>query len=249
MVQLFGDEELHRLYAKGSAKIIQSPSVFSFSLDAVLLANHARPPKNKKRKILDLCSGNGVIPLLLAKQTKVEIIGMEIQEKLVDMARRSVAYNHLADQIQIFHGDLKERYDQLKHSSFDLVTCNPPYFRIGSSKELNLKEPLAIARHELLCTLEDVVRACKFYVKPGGRVVMVYRPDRLVELLHLLSQFNLEPKRIRFIYPKAGKDANMVIVESVRDGKPGVRIIDPLTIYQEGQTYTEEAEAIMNGRE
>jgi len=249
MVQLFDDEELHRLYAKGSMEIIQSPSVFSFSLDAILLAHFARVPKGKNRRILDLCSGNGVIPLFISNRTDAHITGLEVQERLVSMARRSVEYNHLTEQIHIVHGDLRKRYDQLIQGSFDMVTCNPPYFKTKAKNELNENDYLRIARHEVLCTLEDVIKACKLYVKPGGRVVLVYRPDRLVELLSLLSLHRLEPKQIQFIYPRIGKDANMVLVEAVRDGKQGVRILDSLIIYNDDQTYTKEAEGIINGRE
>lgn len=249
MVQLFDDEEFHRLYAEGSMKIIQSPSVFSFSLDAVLLAHFARLPKGRNRRILDIGTGNGVIPLFLSNRTEAQIIGLEVQERLVSMARRSVRKNQLTDQIQILHGDLKERQDQLRQGSFDLVTCNPPYFKRNNDEELNENPYLRIARHEILCNLEDVIKACKLYVKPGGRVAMVYRPSRLVDLLSLLTSYRLEPKVIRFIYPKKGKDANIVLVEAVRDGKAGVQVIDPLIIYEEDDRYTEEAEEIINARE
>lgn len=247
MVQLYGDEELHRLYAKGPMKIIQSPSVFSFSLDAVLLANFSRVPKSGRRKILDLCSGNGVIPLFLSNRTEAKIIGLDIQEKLIDMANRSIQYNQLTNQIEMICGDLRKEITSLKQGSFDFITCNPPYFKTPAKTELNENEYLTIARHEVLCTLEDVVKACKFYVRPGGRVALVYRPNRLVELLSLLSSYRLEPKRLQFIYPKKGENANMVLVEAVRDGKQGLMTLPPLTIYKDHHRYTKEAEAIIHG--
>lgn len=247
MVELFDDEELHLLYRNGPMKIIQSPSVFSFSLDAVLLAHFTWVPFNKDRRILDLCSGNGVIPLLLSNRTKASITGLEIQNRLVNMAERSIIYNKLTNQIDMIHGDLREKQRELVQGSFDLVTCNPPYFKTPAESELNDLEHFTIARHEVLCTLEDVVKACKLYVRPGGKVTIVYRPTRLVELITLLSKYNLEPKRMRFIYPKRGKDANIVLVEAVRDGKSGVKIEDPLFVYEKDGTYTEEAKEIIYG--
>jgi len=246
MVQLYDDERFDYLFAEGGMKIIQSPSVFSYSLDAVLLANFAYVPI-KKGEILDLCSGNGVIPLLLSARTKAHITGVEIQEKLVNMARRSIKYNELSDQLQVIHGDLKHMQPILGHSSFDAITCNPPYFQTPAKTEQNKNEYLTIARHEVFCTLEDVVKACKLHVRPGGKVSMVHRPGRLVDLISLFRKYKLEPKRIQFIYPKVGRDANMLLIEAVRDGKADLKMLPPLYIYNQDDTYTEEAKAIIHG--
>jgi len=247
MTRLFNDERFDYLFAEGNMKIIQSPSVFSFSLDAVLLAHFAQVPAHKGA-ILDLCAGNGVIPLLLSERTNTKITGVEIQEKLVDMANRSILYNELSDQLTMIHGDLKEMKPVLGHSSFDVVTCNPPYFRTPGKSEQNKNEYLTIARHEVYCTLEDVVKACKLHVRPGGKVALVHRPERLVDLLTLFRAYRLEPKRIRYVYPKHGKDANMLLVEGVRDGNAGLKVLSPLYIYNPDNTYTEEAETIIYGR-
>ena len=246
MVQLYDDERLDYLFAEGGMKIIQSPSVFSFSLDAVLLANFAYVPL-KRGRILDLCSGNGVIPLLLTAKTKAHITGVEIQEKLVNMARRSIQFNELSDQLQMIHGDLKHMQPILGHSCYDAITCNPPYFQTPAKTEQNKNEHLTIARHEVFCTLEDVVKACKLHVRPGGKVSMVHRPGRLVDLISLFRKYKLEPKRIQFIYPKVGRDANMLLIEAVRDGKADLKILPPLYIYNQDDTYTEEAKAIIHG--
>lgn len=246
MVKLYDDERFDYLFAKGSMKIIQSPSVFSFSLDAVLLANFASIPA-KKGDILDLCTGNGVIPLLLSARTHAKVTGVEIQEKLVDMAKRSIQYNALSDQLSMIHGDLKEMQPMLGHSSFDTITCNPPYFKVGSEEMQNKNEHFTIARHEIYCTLEDVVRACKLHVKPGGKVAMVHRPGRLVDILTLFRTYKIEPKRIRFVYPKEGREANMLLIEGVRDGKSDLKMLPPLYIYHEDDTYTKEAEGIIYG--
>lgn len=247
MVQLYDDERFDYLFAEGGMKIIQSPTVFSFSLDAVLLAHFAYIPL-KKGKILDLCSGNGVIPLLLSARTKAQITGVEIQKRLVNMAQRSIDYNELSDQLQVIQGDLKHMKPILGQSSFDAITCNPPYFQTPAKTEQNRNEYLTIARHEVFCTLEDVVKACKLHVRPGGKVSMVHRPGRLVDLITLFRKYKLEPKRIQFVYPKVGRDANMLLIEGVRDGKAGLKMLPPLYIYNQDDTYTKEAEAIIYGR-
>lgn len=247
MVKLIDDERFDYLLADESMKIIQSPTAFSFSLDAVLLAHFAHIPI-RKGSILDLCTGNGVIPLLLSKRTKAAITGIEIQERIFSMAKRNIELNGLAEQLEVIHGDLKEKQPGLNQSSFDVVTCNPPYFRTPSKNEHNHNEYLTIARHEVFCTLEDVIKACKLYVRPGGKVSMVHRPGRLVDIIELLRGYKLEPKRLRFVYPKRGKDANMLLIEGIRDGKADLKILPPLYIYNEDGTYTKEAEDIIYDR-
>lgn len=246
MVELKDDERLDYIVSDGKVGIIQSPSIFSYSLDALLLANFTSIPITKGA-ILDLCSGNGVIPLLLSNRTKANIIGLEIQERLADMARRSIDLNELDKKIQILTGDLKERYKEIPQSYFDTVTCNPPYFKATEDSHQNESEYMKIARHEICCTLEDVVRACKLYVKPGGKVSIVHRPERLVDLITLGRKYCLEPKRIQFIYPKKGKEANTILFEAIRDGKPGTKILSPLYVYNNDDTYTEEARKIIYG--
>ncbi|WP_010094905.1 tRNA1(Val) (adenine(37)-N6)-methyltransferase [Ornithinibacillus scapharcae] len=244
MVQLFDDERLDYLVADESMQIIQSPTAFSFSLDAVLLANFASIPI-KRGNILDLCSGNGVIPLLLSRKTNASIVGVEIQERIISMAKRSIALNNLTDKIKMIHGDIRHLKTDLTHSSFDVVTCNPPYFKTPSSTEHNQNEHLTIARHEVYCTLEDAVKACKLYVRPGGKVAMVHRPGRLVDILTTFRAYKLEPKRLQLVYPKKGREANMLLIEGIRDGKADLHILPPLYIYNEDGTYTSEAKEII----
>lgn len=246
MVQLYGDERLDYLLADEHLRIIQSKSVFAFSLDAVLLANFARIP-TARGKILDLCTGNGVVPLLLSKRSKANMIGVEIQERLYDMATRNVSLNELTDQIKLIHGDLKEFQEDLKQSTFDTVTCNPPYFKTPKAKERNQNEHLTIARHEVKCTLEDAVKACKLYVKSGGKVAMVHRPERMMDILQLCRDYKLEPKRLQLVYPKADREANVLLIEMIRDGKPGLTILPPMFIYNDEGIYTDEAKEIIYG--
>ncbi|GGA70785.1 tRNA1(Val) (adenine(37)-N6)-methyltransferase [Ornithinibacillus halotolerans] len=244
MVQLYDDERIDYLTADEDMRIIQSPTAFSFSLDAVLLAHFASIPI-KRGSILDLCSGNGAIPLLLSRKTNALITGVEIQDRIIDMAKRSVELNNLTDSIQMIHGDIRELKGVLNHSSFDVVTCNPPYFKTPSQTEHNHNEYLTIARHEVMCTLDDVVKACKLHVKPGGKVAMVHRPGRLVDILTTMRSYKLEPKRLQLVYPKKGKEANMLLIEAIRDGKADLHILPPLFVYNEDGTYTEEASVII----
>jgi|SRR5690625_731319 len=246
MVPLKDDERIDFADKDETIPIIQSSSVFSFSLDAILLANFTYVPI-KQGKILDLGTGNGIIPLLLTRRTAAKITGVEIQACLVDMAQRSIQMNQFNEQINIIHEDLTKLHNRLSHSHFDVITCNPPYFVTPSPTEHNKNDYLTIARHEVMCTLEDVVKACKRYVKPRGKISIVHRPERLVDLLTLFRQYRIEPKRLQFIYPKVGKDANMLLIEGVRDGKPGLKILPPLYIYQKDGTYTEEAREIIYG--
>ena len=219
-------------------KIIQSPEVFSFSLDAVLLARFCSVPPTGS--IVDLCSGNGVIPLLLSTRTKAAITGVEIQERLWGMAVRSVALNHRENQIQMEHADLRDwAMTTTRNGKYDLVTVNPPYLPVPQGHQ-NLNEHYAIARHEMLCTLEDVIAAASRLVRTGGKVAMVHRPSRIVDILDLMRKYRLEPKRIRFVHPKAGSEANMVLIEGMRDGKPEVRLLPPLIVYDGNNEYCKE---------
>ncbi|MCR2823358.1 tRNA1(Val) (adenine(37)-N6)-methyltransferase [Lederbergia panacisoli] len=245
MVNLYEDERLDYLLAE-NLRIIQSPSVFAFSLDAVLLARFTYLPI-QKGNIIDLCSGNGVIPLLLSPKTKAKIIGVEIQERLYDMAIRSVSYNDLDDRIHMIHGDIKDMPKRLGHDRFDVVTCNPPYFLSPSADVINPNEHLAIARHEILCTLEDAVKTSSQLLRQGGKAAFVHRPERLMDILTIMREYRLEPKRLRFVYPKAGKEANTILVEGIKDGNAGLKVLPPLFVYNEENEYTDEVREILYG--
>ncbi|WP_248931042.1 tRNA1(Val) (adenine(37)-N6)-methyltransferase [Paenibacillus hamazuiensis] len=227
-------------------KIIQSDEVFSFSLDAVLLARFCSVPV--RGHIADLCTGNGVIPLLLTTRTKSGITGVEIQDRLADMALRNVQLNGLDEQIRIVHGDIKDAVERLGHGSFDLVTVNPPYLPVPSGEQ-NVNSHFAAARHEVYCTLEDVVRISSRLVRSGGKVAMVHRPQRLVEIFCTMRQYRLEPKRIRLVHPRLGDEANMVLIEALRDGKPEVRMLPPLIVYNEDNEYCRELMDVYYGRQ
>ena len=247
MIELYEDERLDHLLAEG-LRIIQSPSVFAFSLDAVLLARFTYVPF-QKGSIIDLCSGNGVIPLLLSNKTKASITGVEIQERLFQMAERSIEYNQLEHRINMIHGDVKEITRTLGHEKHDVVTCNPPYFSSPAPHVINENEYLAIARHEILCSLEDVIQASSRLLRQGGKAAFVHRPERLMDILTLMRTHRLEPKRLRFVYPKAGKEANTILVEGIKDGSPGLKALPPLFVYDENNEYTAEIREILYGKE
>ncbi len=223
-------------------KIIQSKEVFSFSMDAVLLAKFASIPLQKGR-IVDLCTGNGVIPLLFSLQSKAHITGVELQEKVFSMAQRSVTLNRLHDQISILHMNLKEAPKKLGYHLFDAVSCNPPYMPVSTGKPHH-NEHFAIARHEIMCTLEDVVKASAQLLKPGGKASFVHRPARMMDLLTLMRAHRLEPKRIQFVHPKAQREANMLLIEGIKDAQPDLRLLPPLIVYRENNTYTDELMSI-----
>lgn len=223
-------------------KIIQHKDKFCFGMDAVLLSSFANV--NEGENMVDLGTGTGIIPILLeAKSRGRHFTGLEIQKESVNMARRSVEYNNLQDKIDIVEGDIKEASLIFKKASFDVVTSNPPYMNDNHGIK-NPDMPKAIARHEILCTLDDVVRESALLLKPGGRFYMVHRPHRLIEIITALKQYRLEPKRIRFVHPFENKDANMVLIESVRGGKSMIKVESPLVVYKEVGVYTDEIHRI-----
>ncbi|MEH7236319.1 tRNA1(Val) (adenine(37)-N6)-methyltransferase [Bacillus sp. JJ1562] len=247
MVQLHDDERLDHLLAE-NLRIIQSPSVFAFSLDTVLLARFVYVPI-QKGKIIDLCTGNGVIPLLLSRRSKAEITGVEIQDRIYDMAKRSIEYNELSNQLSIIHGDIKDMPEKLGHGKYDVVTCNPPYFPSPKDDNINKNEHLAIARHEIFCTLEDVVRVSSQLVRQGGKVALVHRPGRLMDILTLMRHYQIEPKRLQFVHPRLGKEANTILVEGIKQGNADLKILPPLYVYDEHNEYTKEIRTILYGDE
>jgi tRNA1(Val) A37 N6-methylase TrmN6 len=226
-------------------KIIQSSEVFSFSMDAVLLAHFCSVPPSGK--VVDLCTGNGVIPLLLSTRTKASVVGVEIQPRLADMASRSVELNGLTGQIRIVCGDLRDVHLQLGNGAFDLVTVNPPYLPLQSG-DISGNSHLAAARHELHGDLDSMIQAACRLVRAGGKVAFVYRPFRLVDLLIGMRRHRLEPKRLRYVHPRVGSEANMVLVEAIRDGRAELRTLAPCIVHNEDGSYSEELQQIHYGR-
>ncbi len=219
-------------------KIIQNPALFCFGMDAVLLSGFAAAKAGEK--VLDLGTGNGIIPLLLSAKTEAaHLTGLEIQPESADMARRSVLYNDLSQRITIAEGDLKEASAIFDLATFDVVTCNPPYMA-GSHGLTNDARARAIARHELLCTFEDVAREAARLLRPGGKFYLVHRPFRLAEIMVTLSRHKLEPKRMRLVYPYVNKEPNMVLLEASRGGNSRMQVEPPLIVYQQPGVYMPE---------
>lgn len=243
---LHKDERIDQLYAE-DIKIIQSPHVFSFSLDAVLLAHFVQVPK--KGRIVDLCAGNGAVGLFLSKRTHALIAGIEIQPRLADMARRSIQLNHLEQQMTIHTLDLKNSLSIIHPHSCDLVVCNPPYFKGLPTNKKNPNKHLAIARHEIYTTLEEVICISSKLLKTNGRFAMVHRPDRFLEIIKLMEHYHIAPKKIQFVYPKIGKEANILLVSGIKDGKlDGFKVASPLVTYGLDDNYTQEIQEILYGK-
>ena len=241
------DERLDYLLAE-DLRIIQSPSVFSFSLDAVLLSRFASIPKSARGQIVDLCTGNGVVPLFLSARSKAKIYGVELQPRLHDMASRSVKYNKLEAQIDIRLGDVKEAPETLGVEKFDAVTCNPPYFLAHELSEKNVSEHYAIARHEIHLTLDEAIYSSSRLLKQGGKAAFVHRPERLLDIVTAMRANRLEPKRMQLVYPKKGKEANTLLIEGIKDGKPGLKILPPVIVYEEDNEYTAEIRELLYGK-
>jgi len=217
-------------------KIIQNKEKFSYGMDAILLSSFAKA----KGVVVDLGTGTGIIPLRIYNDKKVDIIyGVEIQKEVANMAKRSVELNKLEDKIKILHMDLKELPNSFKKASVDVITTNPPYMKAGGAL-LNPEENFAISRHEITCTLEDIIKVSQYLLKPLGKFYMVHRPNRLVDIMYNLRKYNIEPKYVRFVQAKINDRPNLVLIEGVKNGKPDLKFHKTLIVYNDDNTYTDE---------
>lgn len=224
---------------RNNLKIIQNPEKFCFGMDAVLLTGFASSAIKRGANVLDLCTGTGIIPVLLSAKTEAShFTAIEIQKESADMAKRSVELNDLQQKIEIIEGDIKNK-EVINRDYYDAVTCNPPYMPAGKGLK-NPDTPLAIARHEINCDLEDVIKISSYALKTGGKLFMVHRPQRLAEIFGFMRDCRLEPKRMRFVHPYADKEPNMVLIEAAKCGKPFLKIEKPLVVYREQGVYTDE---------
>lgn len=220
-------------------KIVQNKNYFNFSLDSILLPNFAPITENTKL-ILDLCTGNAPVPLVLTTKTNAKIIGVELQKEVFELAKESVELNNLTEQIELINDNINNIVTKYETDTFDLITCNPPYFKHSEQSITNDNEIKSIARHEIHMELEDVFKISKKLLKNGGSICMVHRTDRLMEIIEKMKNNNIEPKRVQFIYPKMNSESNLVLVDGRKNGKTGLKVLAPLYVHNEDGSYTDE---------
>lgn len=230
-------EVINYLLAYNNLKIIQRKDMFNFSLDTVLLAHFCTINKDVKT-IVDFGTNNAAIPLLLSRRTDKKIIGIEIQEEAVELAQKNVKLNHLEQQIEIIHGDINDCVKTM--DKVQLVVCNPPFFKVGEKSNLNDNEYLTIARHEIKIDLERIISSAAKILDNKGRLAIVHRPDRMLDILNYMQKYDIEPKRIRFVYPKMHKDSHVLLVEGLYKGKKDIKIEPPLYAHNDDGSYSNE---------
>ncbi|MBL1229758.1 tRNA1(Val) (adenine(37)-N6)-methyltransferase [Enterococcus sp. BWB1-3] len=242
---LLENERVDQLYAE-DIQIIQSKEVFSFSMDAVLLANFPTLPK--RGLIVDLCAGNGAVGLFASRKTSAVIKQIELQPRLADMGTRSIQLNQLENQMEMIQLDLKDAPSVIKPDSVDLILCNPPYFKELPDSRKNPNPYLAIARHEIHTSLNEVINVSAKLLKTNGRLAMVHRPDRFLDIMNGMQEANIAPKRVQFVYPKPEKEATILLVEGILRGKKdGFRVLPPFYIQNEHGSYQTEMAALLYG--
>lgn len=227
--------------------IVQDPTMFKFSLDSVLLPNFVTI-KPTTKEILDIGTGNAPIPLILSKLTNANITGVEIQKEVYEMAEESVKINNLENRIKIVNADINEYYLEQKDKKYDIITCNPPYFKVTEDSNKNISSYKTIARHEVKLTLENLMKISRSLLKTNGTLAIVHRPERLIDIITLMKENNIEPKKIRFIYPKKGSEANVLLIEGTLNGKSSLKILEPLYVYNDDGSYTKEIEEYFTDR-
>ena len=237
-------EVLNDILGYKNRKIFQDTDCFSFSLDSIMLANFATI-RLKDKKIVDLGCGNGVIPLIMSLRCDKKIIGVELQSKLADMAKRSVDYNGLNDVIEIINTNMKNYVSDETFESFDLITCNPPYFKVNDKNFFNDNIEKVIARHEVEITLSELMVIVKKLLKNNGNFAIVHRTDRLMEILSEFRKNNIEPKRVRFVHEKRNKESTLVLIEGQKNGKVGLKVENPFILYNEDGSETEEYKKLL----
>ena len=240
-------EVINNLLDYDNLKIVQNSKWFSFSLDSVLLANFVKV--NNKKKIIDFCTGNAPIPLFLSTKVKSKIIGVELQKEIYELALKSIKINHLEDRIKIINDDVKNISNLYETDTFDLITCNPPYFKVSNKSNTNLDKTKSIARHELYLNLDDIFKCAKKILKNNGRIAIVHRTDRLIDIITTMKKYNIEPKRIKFIYPFKNSKSNIVLIEGSKNGNVGLIVEDSIIVHNDDGSYTDYVDNIFNNKE
>ncbi len=230
-------EVLNDLIGYKDLKIFQDTEMFNFSLDSVLLPNFV-DINNDCKNILDIGTGNAPIPLILTTLTDAHIYGVEIQEKSYRLACKSVEYNNLKNQITIINDDINEISEKFDNEFFDTIVCNPPFFKVFKNSRLNINEEKTIARHEIKLNLDQIFSICKRLLKTNGNIAMVHRPERLIEIIETMRKYKIEPKRIQFVHPKAELEANCVLIEGVKNGKSGLKVLKSIIAHNGDGSYS-----------
>lgn len=219
--------------------IVQDTEMFNFSLDSVLLPNFISLNKNIKN-VMDIGCGNAPIPLILSTKTNARIIGIELQKEVCEMAKESININNLDKQIEIVNADINKIYKDYEVGSFDFITCNPPYFKYTDTSNVNLNDYKTLARHEIKLNIEQIMTISKYLLNNNGVIGIVHRPERLSDIVQAMRNNNIEPKRIQFVYPHENSEANIVLIEGRKNGRPGVKILPPLISHDSNGQYTDE---------
>ena len=234
----------NELLGRPLLKIYQDTEYFNFSLDSMLLASFCKITKTTNN-ICDLCSGNAPIPLYLSLRCKSKIVGVEVLKHSYDLGIKSINENNLQNQIELLNENLININKKIGNHKFDLVTCNPPFFKVGSNN-INPLDSKAIARHEIMASLDDIIKEASLLLNNCGHLVMVHRPDRLIEILDTFRKYKIEPKRLQFIYPKLGSECNHILIDGVKDGNSGLRVLEPLYVYKDNKNWTDDVLKIYN---
>lgn len=225
--------------------IYQDDDWFKFSIDSVLLSKFVTLNLRHK-KIIDLACGNAPIPMLLSFRTKASIYGVEYQKCIYELGRESIIENSLENRVILLNEDVRNIRQHFNSDSFDVVTCNPPYFKVSNPLYFNQNEVKSLARHEVTLNLEDVVKNASYLLKSGGIFAMVHRTERFVEIMDIMKKYRLEPKRVQFIYPKLGMESDLLLIEGIKNGKRGLKMLFPLVIHKDDNTYTVEVSKMLD---
>lgn len=232
-------EEINRLLNYKDLKIVQNTDWFKFSIDSVLLSNFVKITKNTTN-IIDFCTGNAPIPLILSTKTRANIKGVEIQKDVYNLAKKSIEINNLQDRIEILNMDVKDIAQKYESDSFDLITCNPPYFKLKESSIINDNDIKSVARHEIYINLDDIFKVARKILKNNGTIAIVHRTDRLIDIIECMKKNNIEPKRLQLVYPKFNKESNIVLIEGAKNGKSSLKVLPPIYVHDEDGNYLEE---------
>ena len=226
-------------------KIVQNTDYFNFSLDSVLLYNFLS--LKAKTKVLDICSGNCPIPMMISTKVEEKIYAVEIQKEIYELGKESIEINNLEDKIELLNMDAKDLVKKFETDTFDLITCNPPYFKINEDSKKNDNNIKSIARHEISINIEDIIKLSRKLLKNNGSLAFVHRPERLSEIIILMNKYNLSPKRIQFIYPKDNTESNMILIEATKNGNNALKVLEPLIVHDENGDYKTNIKNIFKG--